>query len=119
MAAKEVRFGGDGRQRMPRGADILTDAAKVTLSPKRSQRGTRQKRRERSSLANPAHSGTARHSRRECCRPRWRGLDANLPDPMTVIARWSPFSPSCSRMDCRRSTPPARRRYATALTHPM
>src|SRR5271165_2570656 len=34
MAAKEVRFGGDARQRMMRGVDILADAVKVTLGPK-------------------------------------------------------------------------------------
>src|SRR5476649_366014 len=34
MAAKEVRFGGDARQRMLRGIDILADAVKVTLGPK-------------------------------------------------------------------------------------
>src|SRR4026208_2306544 len=34
MAAKEVRFSGDARQRMLRGVDILADAAKVTLGPK-------------------------------------------------------------------------------------
>ena len=34
MAAKEVRFGGDARQRMLRGVDILADAVKVTLGPK-------------------------------------------------------------------------------------
>src|ERR1700746_2118655 len=34
MAAKEVRFGGDARQRMLRGVDILADAMKVTLGPK-------------------------------------------------------------------------------------
>jgi chaperonin GroEL len=34
MAAKEVRFGGDARQRMLRGVDILNDAVKVTLGPK-------------------------------------------------------------------------------------
>ncbi len=34
MAAKEVRFGGDGRQRLLRGVDILADAVKVTLGPK-------------------------------------------------------------------------------------
>jgi chaperonin GroEL len=34
MAAKEVKFGGDGRQRMLRGVDILADAVKVTLGPK-------------------------------------------------------------------------------------
>src|SRR5579871_3569890 len=33
MAAKEVRFGGDARQRMLRGVDILADAVKVTLGP--------------------------------------------------------------------------------------
>jgi chaperonin GroEL len=34
MAAKEVRFGGDARQRLLRGVDILNDAVKVTLGPK-------------------------------------------------------------------------------------
>src|SRR3954463_6904132 len=34
MAAKDVRFGGDARQRMLRGVDILGDAVKVTLGPK-------------------------------------------------------------------------------------
>ena len=34
MAAKEVRFGADARQRMLRGVDILADAVKVTLGPK-------------------------------------------------------------------------------------
>src|SRR5438094_2587984 len=34
MAAKDVRFGGDARQRMRRGVDILADAVKVTLGPK-------------------------------------------------------------------------------------
>jgi chaperonin GroEL len=34
MAAKDVRFGSDARQRMVRGVDILADAVKVTLGPK-------------------------------------------------------------------------------------
>jgi chaperonin GroEL len=34
MPAKEVRFGGDARQRMLHGVDILADAVKVTLGPK-------------------------------------------------------------------------------------
>ncbi|MBB3174351.1 chaperonin GroEL [Endobacter medicaginis] len=34
MAVKDVRFGGDARQRMLRGVDILADAVKVTLGPK-------------------------------------------------------------------------------------
>jgi chaperonin GroEL len=34
MAAKDVRFGADARQRMMRGVDILADAVKVTLGPK-------------------------------------------------------------------------------------
>src|SRR3569833_3777842 len=34
MAAKEVRFSGDARQRMLRGVDILANAVKVTLGPK-------------------------------------------------------------------------------------
>src|SRR5512142_2105898 len=34
MAAKDVRFGGDARQRMLHGVDILANAVKVTLGPK-------------------------------------------------------------------------------------
>src|SRR6476469_4451636 len=34
MAAKDVRFSGDARQRMLRGVEILADAVKVTLGPK-------------------------------------------------------------------------------------
>ncbi|MFT4078371.1 chaperonin GroEL [Rhodomicrobium sp.] len=34
MAAKEVRFGQDARDRLLRGVDILADAVKVTLGPK-------------------------------------------------------------------------------------
>src|SRR5947208_24510 len=34
MAAKEVRFHGDARDRMLRGVDILANAVKVTLGPK-------------------------------------------------------------------------------------
>jgi chaperonin GroEL len=34
MAAKDVKFGSDARQRMLRGVDILADAVKVTLGPK-------------------------------------------------------------------------------------
>ncbi len=34
MAAKDVRFGGDARQRMLRGVDVLADAVRVTLGPK-------------------------------------------------------------------------------------
>jgi chaperonin GroEL len=34
MAAKDVRFSADARQRMIRGVDILADAVKVTLGPK-------------------------------------------------------------------------------------
>ena len=34
MAAKEVRFSTDARERMMRGVDILADAVKVTLGPK-------------------------------------------------------------------------------------
>src|SRR5260370_7049819 len=34
MAAKEVRFSGDARQRMLRGVDIRDNAVKVTLGPK-------------------------------------------------------------------------------------
>jgi hypothetical protein len=37
MAAKDVRFGGDARQRMLRGVDILADAVKVTLGQKARQ----------------------------------------------------------------------------------
>src|SRR3972149_4361544 len=34
MAAKDVKFGADARERMLRGVDILANAVKVTLGPK-------------------------------------------------------------------------------------
>ena len=34
MAAKDVRFGADAREKMLRGVDILAEAVKVTLGPK-------------------------------------------------------------------------------------
>jgi chaperonin GroEL len=34
MAAKDVRFGGDARQRMLRGVDLLAEAVRITLGPK-------------------------------------------------------------------------------------
>jgi chaperonin GroEL len=34
MAAKDVRFGGDARQRMMRGVDTLAEAVRITLGPK-------------------------------------------------------------------------------------
>jgi chaperonin GroEL len=34
MAAKEVKFNRDARERILRGVDILADAVKVTLGPK-------------------------------------------------------------------------------------
>ena len=34
MAAKDVKFSGDARERLLRGVDILADAVKVTLGPK-------------------------------------------------------------------------------------
>jgi chaperonin GroEL (HSP60 family) len=34
MAAKDVRFGANARERMLRGVDILADAVRVTLGPK-------------------------------------------------------------------------------------
>src|SRR5574340_1824899 len=34
MAAKDVKFAGDARERMLRGVDILANAVKVTLGPK-------------------------------------------------------------------------------------
>ena len=34
MAAKDVRFGANARERMLRGVDTLADAVKVTLGPK-------------------------------------------------------------------------------------
>ena len=34
MAAKDVKFSADARERMLRGVDILADAVKVTLGPK-------------------------------------------------------------------------------------
>jgi chaperonin GroEL len=34
MAAKDVKFSGDARERMLRGVDILANAVRVTLGPK-------------------------------------------------------------------------------------
>jgi len=34
MASKDVKFGGDARDRMLRGIDILANAVKVTLVPR-------------------------------------------------------------------------------------
>ena len=34
MAAKEVKFSADARDRMLKGVDVLADAVKVTLGPK-------------------------------------------------------------------------------------
>ena len=34
MAAKEVKFSGDAREKMLHGIDILADAVRVTLGPK-------------------------------------------------------------------------------------
>src|SRR6202012_2119137 len=34
MPAKDVRFGGDARQRMMRGVDTLAEAVRITLGPK-------------------------------------------------------------------------------------
>ncbi|AQX23364.1 chaperonin GroEL [Bartonella sp. 114] len=34
MAAKEVKFGREARERLLRGVDILANAVKVTLGPK-------------------------------------------------------------------------------------
>src|SRR5205085_1547210 len=39
MAAKEVKFHSDARERMLRGVDILANAVKVTLGPKGLKRG--------------------------------------------------------------------------------
>jgi chaperonin GroEL len=34
MAAKDVKFGADARERMLRGVDILADAVKITWAPR-------------------------------------------------------------------------------------
>ncbi len=34
MAAKEVKFAGEAREKMLRGVDILANAVKVTLAPR-------------------------------------------------------------------------------------
>ncbi|MBO9102489.1 TCP-1/cpn60 chaperonin family protein, partial [Rhizobium sp. L58/93] len=34
MAAKQIKFGRDAREKMLRGVDILADTVKVTLGPK-------------------------------------------------------------------------------------
>ena len=42
MAAKDVRFSTDARDKMLRGVDILANAVKVTLGPKGRNCGSRQ-----------------------------------------------------------------------------
>jgi hypothetical protein len=56
MAAKDVKFGRDARERILRGVDILADAVKVTLGP-RPQCCHRQK------LWRPAHYQGRRYRR--------------------------------------------------------
>ena len=34
MAAKDVKFGSDAREKLLRGVDILADAVRITLGPK-------------------------------------------------------------------------------------
>jgi len=34
MAAKDVKFGSDAREKLLRGVDILNDAVRITLGPK-------------------------------------------------------------------------------------
>jgi len=68
----------------------------------------------RSWPVNPALCATAHRSRTGYCRPRWSGFDANSPDPMTVIVRWSRSSPPCSPTGYRRSKPHAPRRCPKA-----
>jgi hypothetical protein len=57
MAAKEVRFSTDARERMLRGVDILSNAVKITLGPKGRERDHRQ------ILWRVAHDHGRRHRR--------------------------------------------------------
>ena len=57
MAAKEVRFHSDARERMLRGVDILANAVKVTLGPEGPQR------RPRQIVRRAAHHQGRRHRR--------------------------------------------------------
>ena len=41
MTAKQVVFGDQGRNKLVEGVNVLADAVKVTLGPKRSQRSYR------------------------------------------------------------------------------
>jgi hypothetical protein len=57
MAAKDVKFSRDARERMLRGVNILADAVKVTLGPKGPQR------RHRQVVRRTAHHQGRRHRR--------------------------------------------------------
>ena len=57
MAAKDVKFSRDARERIMRGVDILADAVKVTLGPQGPQR------RHRQELRRTAHHQGRRHRR--------------------------------------------------------
>ena len=57
MAAKDVKFSTDARDRMLRGVDILANAVKVTLGPEGPQR------RPRQVLRRAAHHQGRRHRR--------------------------------------------------------
>ncbi len=37
MAAKDIKYGAKAREKMMRGVDILADAVKITLGPKRAE----------------------------------------------------------------------------------
>ena len=64
MAAKDVKFGGDARERMLRGVAMLAKAVKVTLGP-HGRNVILQK-----SFGSPAHQG--RGDRGQGDRPRGR-----------------------------------------------
>ncbi len=57
MAAKDVKFSRDARERILKGVDILADAVKVTLGPQGPQRRSRQE------LRRTAHHQGRRHRR--------------------------------------------------------
>ena len=57
MAAKDVKFSVDARDRMLRGVDILANAVKVTLGPQGPER------RPRQIVRRPAHQQGRGHRR--------------------------------------------------------
>ena len=111
MAAKEVKFHGDARERMLRGVDILANAVKVTLGPQGPQRRARQV------VRRAAHHQGRRHRRQgdRACRQvrehgRADGARGRLQDQRPAPATAPPRRPCSPRRSCARASrrwPPA------------